>query len=64
MGNWSHDGHMIEAWKKRIRECRARAAELREKAEASDPKDLMALRDAETWERMAEWEERNPPPPN
>lgn len=55
---------MIEAWKKRIRECRARAEELRARAEASEPKNLNLLRDAEVWERMAEWEEKHPPPPN
>ena len=52
---------LIEEWKKRIRDYRARAEELRAKAEGSEPKNLNALRDAETWERMAEWEENNPP---
>lgn len=52
---------VLEAWKKRIREYKARAGELRLKAETAEPKDLNALRDAETWERMAEWEEKNPP---
>ena len=55
---------MIEEWKKRIREYRARAEELRAKADASDPRDLSALHDAEMWERMADWQEKNPPTPH
>ena len=55
---------LIEEWKKRIRDCRARAEEMRAKAEASEPKDLKALHDADLWERMAEWEEKNPRKPN
>ena len=54
---------MIEAWKRRLREYRARAAELRRQAEStSDIREVnVALRDAEMWERMADWEEKNPP---
>jgi len=52
---------LTEAWRIKILSYRTRAAELRAKAEASEPKDLEALRDAEMWERMAEWEENNPP---
>jgi hypothetical protein len=61
----SKGGHVIEAWKKRVREYRARAAELRAKAETiSNIKELnAAVRDAEMWERMADWEEKNPPAP-
>jgi hypothetical protein len=32
-------------------------------AERPGPKDMNALRDAEMWERMADWEEKNPPAP-
>lgn len=49
-----------------MREYRARAEELRAKAETvTDIEELnVAQRDAETWERMAEWEEKHPPAPN
>jgi hypothetical protein len=62
-GRLLHGGGVIETWKKRIRECRARAEELRGKAEsASDDKErAAALHDAEMWDRMADWEEKNPP---
>lgn len=54
---------MIEAWKRRVLECRVRAQEARAKAEAlSDNERVMALHDADLWERMADWEEKNPPP--
>lgn len=56
--------HVIETWKKRVREYRTRAGELRAKAESlTDIRELnSAVRDAEMYERMADWEERNPPP--
>lgn len=56
---------MIEAWKKRIRDYRARAEELRATAAtAPDPAEAEAARhDADMWERMADWEEKNPPTP-
>ena len=55
---------VIEDWKRRIREYRARSQELRAKADASERKDLNVLHDAEMWDRMADWEERNPPGQN
>jgi hypothetical protein len=53
----------IETSKKLVREYRARAAELRAKAGmTSDVHDVSAmLRDADTWDRMADWEEKNAP---
>ena len=55
---------LTDAWKARIRDYPARAAELRAKAETmSDIAELnAALRDAKMWERMADWEEKNPTP--
>lgn len=54
---------MIEEWKKRLREYRARAEELLAAAETmTDAKARQTvLQDAQLWERMAEWEEKNPP---
>jgi hypothetical protein len=51
----------IETSKRLVREYRARAAELRVKAGmTSDADEATAmLRDADTWDRMAEWEEKN-----
>jgi hypothetical protein len=57
---------MIAAWKRRVEECQVRAQELRAKAETlSDAQEReKTLRDAETWQRMADWAEKNPPPSN
>jgi hypothetical protein len=54
---------VIEAWNRWMREYRAHAAELQLKAEAmSSATELnRALHDAEMGERMADWEEKNPP---
>jgi hypothetical protein len=51
----------IETSKRLVREYRARAAELRAQAGmTSDADEVTAmLRDADTWDRMAEWEEKN-----
>jgi hypothetical protein len=45
---------------------RARAIEARRKAAAATDESVrkILLNDAELWERMAEWEEKNPPLPS
>jgi hypothetical protein len=55
--------HEIEAWKRRIREYRVRAKEDRVKAKTMSNFAALndMIRDAEMWERMADWEESHPP---
>ena len=54
---------MTNKSKQRVQEYRERAAGLRAKTETmTDVKELnSAQKDADMWERMADWEGRNPP---
>jgi hypothetical protein len=53
----------IETSKRLVREYRARAAELRARTGATSKVDevTVMLRDADTRDRMADWEEKNAP---
>ena len=53
---------MIVNSKQQVQRYRARAADLRAEAETMTNVGELnaALRDAEMWERMADWEEKNP----